>query len=631
MPGPRINIDLERIEHNAAILVAACREHGIGVAGVTKSTCGSPKVARAMVRGGVQQIADSRLDNIIRIRRDGIDVPLMLIRAPALDEIEQVVSNVDISLNSELQTIQALSEAALRCNTGHDIVLMIDLGDLREGILPFETMDYVEQIRELAGVRLIGVGANLACVGGIQPTEDNLSNLAYLAEEIRRRHGLELPIVSGGNTFSLPLLEQGRMPEGISHLRLGASIMLAESPTPPGLYAQLHKDTFTLSADIIEAKTKPSRPYGLSGEDAFGRRPVFDGEDKPSRRLILAMGREDIAPEGLVPVDACLKVLGASSDHLIVDASAAERTYRLGGSVDFLLDYGALLMAMTSPYVEKRYTVQRAEQAKSAVVQLFDLVDKPTDENEPLASHLMAHGLRTDFDQIGLECLDQGRKTVDSCYWKAEVSEDDLYGLLYRAYRQIPLALSVKPWHEGRRPIGAGASQDTGAIIFCEMGSITPLLALKRIKRGPSLENTVLVGVKHASLEDKKTFDEYGVHVVTIDEIDRYGMASLMPRIVAAATQGVGGLHVHFDIGVMDGRELGQSDPAQLGGLTYREAHLAMELIHEAGLLQAVSLGGLRFAQDQDGHMARFVNGLLASLLGRKVVKNIGSPLAGAL
>ena len=186
-----------------------------------------------MVRGGVAQIADSRLDNLARIRRDGITVPLMLIRAPSLNEIDDTIRYADISLNSELTTIVALGRAALTRGVIHDIVLMIDLGDLREGILPAEALDVVAEILPIEGIRLIGIGANLACVGGIQPTVDNLSNLVYIADEITKRFSIELPIVSGGNTFSLPLLETGTMPEGINHLRLGASIVLARITYSP--------------------------------------------------------------------------------------------------------------------------------------------------------------------------------------------------------------------------------------------------------------------------------------------------------------------------------------------------------------------------------------------------------------
>lgn len=596
MTGPTITIDLRRIEQNARVLVEASRQHSISVAGVSKSTCGSPKVARAMVRGGVAQIADSRLDNLARIRRDGITVPLMLIRAPSLSEIDDTVRYADISLNSELATIDALGRAAHARGLVHDIVLMIDLGDLREGILPAEAFDVVSQILPIDGIRLIGIGANLACVGGIQPTVDNLSNLVYIAEEIKKRFKIELPIVSGGNTFSLPLLETGAMPTGINHLRLGASIVLAESPTPPGLYELLNKDAFTLTADIIEAKIKPSRPYGVSGEDAFGRRPVFDHEDTPSRRLILSIGREDISPEGLTPVDPRLSVISASSDHLLVDAGETGDEYRLGGSVDFTIDYGALLMAMTSPYVEKRYVLGTEPVAANATLALHDL------GRDGLSRHLLEHGLRDDVSGIGYTCTESATIAAGST--------------------TLPLWLSPDAWQNTRIPIGTDAGTDLGAIVFAAHGDIEQLLQLAADGHGPSLENTVLVGVKNATISHKRALDEYGVLLVTIDEIDRHGMATLMPRVIAAAGQGVNGVHVHFDMDIIDGRVVGVDDMQHQGGLTFREAHLAAELISETGLTRSISIGSTADEDsDVNGRQARFVNGLLASLLGRKVVK----------
>ena len=67
MTTPRLIIDVDKIEHNARTIVALCNQHGIEVTGVTKVTCGHPEVARAMLRGGVSSIADSRLENIQRL------------------------------------------------------------------------------------------------------------------------------------------------------------------------------------------------------------------------------------------------------------------------------------------------------------------------------------------------------------------------------------------------------------------------------------------------------------------------------------------------------------------------------------------------------------------------------------
>lgn len=572
MTGARIDIDLDRIEHNTRLLVARCAEAGIGVAGVSKSTCGSPAVARAMLRGGAAQIADARLDNLARLRRNGITAPLMLLRAPTPAEAERTVGLADFSLNAELTTISALSQAAQALGRQHGIVLMVDLGDLREGVLPAETIAYAEQVLSLPSVTLQGIGANLACISGIQPTRDNLESLVYLAGEIRRRLGVALPIVSGGNTFSLPLLEEGHMPAGINHLRLGAAIMLAAPPTPPRLYAGLDKRAFTLVAPVIEDKIKPARPYGLSGEDAFGRRPTFDHvADQPSRRLILAIGREDIDPAGLQPIDPHLHILGASSDHLLIEASAAGTDYHLGSDIAFAPDYAALLAAMTSPYVEKRYLPVQQMRAAASALALHERVPL-------LAPAMREHRLAAALAAIGIRL----------CNDLADAQEHTL-----------PVYLQQGPWPDLAIPVPAGEA--CGLIIFA------PLAHAGEVRGWPA-ENVVMVGLRDLFLAGEDALREDARQWLTVEDIDRAGIARLLPSAVAQAMHGLSSLHVHIERTVMAGEGMS-------AGLTFREVHLAMEIIHEMAALQSVSCGGF------DTDSVPLLNGLLLSLLGRKVAK----------
>ena len=153
--GPQVAIDLGRIERNARTIVERCALSGIKVFGVTKGqTAGTPQVARAMLRGGVAGIAESRFENIRRLRDSGINAPIMLLRSPPMARVEEVVRNiVDISLQSELATIREISRIAERMGRVHDIMLMIDLGDLREGIWPSDLIPTVERILEFKGVR----------------------------------------------------------------------------------------------------------------------------------------------------------------------------------------------------------------------------------------------------------------------------------------------------------------------------------------------------------------------------------------------------------------------------------------------------------------------------------------------
>lgn len=361
MARPCVSVDLARLEHNARALVALCAGHGIAVTGVTKGTCGSPEVARAMLRGGVASLGDARLENARRLREAGITAPLVLLRVPPLSRAEEVVDAVDVSLNSELAVLEALSAAARARGRVHDVVVMVDLGDLREGVWPDDVPAFVRAAAGLDGVRIVGLGTNLTCFGGVAPSESNMARLVERVEETEAILGRPLAWVSGANSSALPLLAAGRLPPRVNHARLGESILLGRETVHHAAWPGLHADAFVLEAEVIELKRKPSLPLGERGEDAFGHRPAF--ADHGWRwRALLDVGREDVDVEGLTPLAPGLEVLGASSDYLLVDVTAAERKLRVGDRLAFSLGYGALLATMDSGYVEKRFVNASCEE-----------------------------------------------------------------------------------------------------------------------------------------------------------------------------------------------------------------------------------------------------------------------------
>ena len=99
------------------------------------------------------------------------------------DEVSEVIKYVDLSFNSELSTIRLLNKEAEKAGIVHDILLMIDLGDLREGIF-FQREDLIRQavseILEMKNIRLYGIGVNLTCYGAIIPKYENLSKLVEI-------------------------------------------------------------------------------------------------------------------------------------------------------------------------------------------------------------------------------------------------------------------------------------------------------------------------------------------------------------------------------------------------------------------------------------------------------------------
>lgn len=347
---PLLRIDLAKLRHNARALVQLTSPFGIDIWGVTKLLCGAPAVGEAMLAAGITTLADSRLENLRQLP----SAERALLRLPSPSQAEAVVRYADWSLNSEFATLQALSQAAMAAGKQHKALLMVDVGDLREGLWPDQVIPLVRQAVGLPGLHIGGIGTNLTCYGGVIPDANNLGVLVELANELRRQGLIECAIVSGGNSSTLDLLQQGKIPRGINNLRLGESIILGRETVARRAIPGLFTDAITLQAAAIEVKEKPSLPVGTVGQNAFGNTPVFS-DCGMQRRVILAVGRQDINPEGLMPLEPGVTVLGASSDHLLLDTSTYSAEIKVGQVFSFSLDYGALLAACTSPYVKKQF------------------------------------------------------------------------------------------------------------------------------------------------------------------------------------------------------------------------------------------------------------------------------------
>ncbi|WIV11222.1 ornithine racemase Orr [Proteiniborus sp. MB09-C3] len=349
---PRVEISLDKIRHNAEKLIALCNDSGINVAAVTKVFCGMPEIAKVLVESGASILADSRIENLKRMQ--SIDIPKLLLRLPMISQASEVVKFADISLNSELDTIKALSKKAIEKSIVHNVILMIDLGDLREGIIDEkEIFQNVGEILKLEGINLIGIGTNLTCYGGVIPKQENLNHLINIKKEIEKKFSIRLEIVSGGNSSSLHLLQCGEgIPKGINQLRLGESIVLGRETAYGNRIQDTYEDCFTLITEIVEIKEKPSLPIGEIGMDAFGNKPVF--QDRGIRkRAICAIGKQDVSTDNIVPEDDKISILGGSSDHLIIDITDSSSSYKIGDRVSFKLSYGGILSTLTSEYVKK--------------------------------------------------------------------------------------------------------------------------------------------------------------------------------------------------------------------------------------------------------------------------------------
>ncbi len=355
MTAPRLQIDLDKIRHNALTMVERLGACGIAITGVTKAFLGAPEIADAWLQANVAGLGDSRIENIEAMRRSGITARLSLIRSPMMSQVDRVVAAADISFNTELDIIKKLSIAAKAARRTHGVVLMVELGDLREGIMPEHLHEAVRETLGLANIKLMGIGTNLACRSGVVPDQNNMDELSALADSIDAAFGITLEIVSGGNSGNIMWALSGGSTGRINDLRLGEALLLGREPLHRQPIDGLHGDAITLIAEVIEHKLKPTQPSGDIGQTAFGAKPPAVNRGN-IHQTILAIGCQDIDPDGLQP-PVGTKIIAASSDHLIVDSG--DLAMAIGAEVTVGLNYSALVRAMTSPFVAKVITARK--------------------------------------------------------------------------------------------------------------------------------------------------------------------------------------------------------------------------------------------------------------------------------
>ena len=368
---PRVVIDIDRLRENLDAVSEITKDRGgCSLAIVTKSFCADPRIVKMISEHPkVDLIADSRIANIATYTDIAHEKgkKTMLLRIPMKSELEDVVRYVDLCQISEISTIRELNQEAHKADKIQNILLMIDMGDLREGLYfgrPDIIHRTVDDILGMENIHLCGIGVNLTCYGAIIPKFDNLSKLVELGREIEKEHGIKLEMISGGNSSSIYLIDKGELPEGINNLRLGEAFVLGNDTAYETKIPGTSDQAFILEAEIVELKEKPSLPVGEGGVDAFGEKPHY--EDKGQMmRAIVAIGKQDVDLGSLIPLDERIEIMGGSSDHIILNVTdcnglgneegKGSSSYKVGDKVSFRLGYGGLLRVMTSPYVEKRY------------------------------------------------------------------------------------------------------------------------------------------------------------------------------------------------------------------------------------------------------------------------------------
>lgn len=348
---PKVRVDSKKLKNNINTLKSLCRERGIEIAGVTKVFAGNSKIAKILVDGGMKKLADSRIENLKNLK--DLNCEKWLIRPPMKTQIDDLIEYADVSLNSELEIIEEIDKKAREKQKIHKVVLMVDLGDIREGYVDYdELIDVSIKVEKMENVHLYGIGVNLTCFSFIQSSREKLEELVRIAEKIESKINRQLEIISGGNSATIDLMLRNEIPSRVNNLRLGESILFGKERAKYKYLENTNKDVFIIEAEIIEIKDKPSMPWGEIGVDSYGNKPEFT-DMGIRKKAICALGKQDFDVETSRVVDENIKILGSSSDHLMLDITDSKTKYKLGDIIEIELGYFSTMRAFTSKYVEK--------------------------------------------------------------------------------------------------------------------------------------------------------------------------------------------------------------------------------------------------------------------------------------
>lgn len=351
-----IELDFKKLRENFIFLEKLFQKNNIKFSVVTKMLCGNRLFLTELLNLNINQVCDSRVSNLKTIKSIAPDIETIYIKPPAKRAIKSVVQVADISVNTEIRTIKLLSEEAQAQKKKHKILIMIELGELREGIMGEDFIAFYKEVFKLKNIEVVGIGTNLTCLYGVLPNHDKLIQLSLYEQLVEAKFDRHIPYVSGGSSVTIPLIFQKLLPKGINHFRVGETLFLGTDLYNNTSIKEMNPDVFKLYSEIIELSEKPQVPIGELGQNVEGTSFEFDESHtgKRSYRAIVDIGLLDVEESHVFPVDNSIEMVGASSDMFVIDLGDNKNNYKVGDLLEFRMDYMGVLRTINSKYIDKR-------------------------------------------------------------------------------------------------------------------------------------------------------------------------------------------------------------------------------------------------------------------------------------
>ncbi|MCF7859270.1 MAG: alanine racemase [Candidatus Cloacimonetes bacterium] len=307
----------------------------------------------------VHSIGDSRLSSLKTIKRIDPDIVTMYIKPPAIQHVKTVVKYANISLNTSIETIKALNHEAKQLGKKHRIIIMLEMGELREGVLRDDFMAFYEEVFGLSNILIEGIGTNLGCMYGIEPTYDKLAQLCLYKQLLEVKFKRDLKLISGGSSITLPLIGKHKIPKTVNHFRVGEAAFLGRSPFNNKKFRNLSTSAFEFDANIIEMSEKDALPDGIISEASIGHiAEQNDVEERTQYRAILDFGILDVDVKEIFPKNSNVKFVGTTSDMTVYEigskiSDSRKKRYKVGNKVRFDPSYMAVARLMNSRFLTK--------------------------------------------------------------------------------------------------------------------------------------------------------------------------------------------------------------------------------------------------------------------------------------
>ncbi|UPQ79398.1 alanine/ornithine racemase family PLP-dependent enzyme [Flavobacterium azooxidireducens] len=351
-----IKLYRSKLQENYSFLDDLFKSRNIEWGVVSKLLCGNVIYLKELIALGATEIHDSRISNLKKVKKLNPAIQTVYIKPPAKLSIKRIVEFADVSFNTEIFTIKLLSEEAIRQNKIHKIIIMIEMGDLREGVMGEELIAFYGEVLQMPNIEVRGIGTNLNCLSGVMPTQDKLIQLSLYKQLIEAKFNVSIPWVSGGTSVAIPLILKNARPMAVNHFRIGEALFFGKDLFTGDTIENMHNDVFKLYAEIIEITQKPNVPDGELGENVAGNSfsiANIDDLSGTSLRAILDIGLLDMQPQYLEIEDENITIVDASSDMLVVDITNSENNYNIGDLISFKLKYMGALHLLNSDYIEK--------------------------------------------------------------------------------------------------------------------------------------------------------------------------------------------------------------------------------------------------------------------------------------